>query len=72
MYKKTRHLFEVLPTPFEDNLMGFLVFNLQWIMISIEHMFVYVNNFFERTFVYLWKFSIVIILPAIMYHILYF
>ena len=38
------------PTPFEDDLMGFLVFGLHWIIASIEHMFAYVKNIFEHTF----------------------
>ena len=33
--------------PFED---GSFVFSLQWIMVSIEHMFVNVKMFFEHTF----------------------
>ena len=50
MYEKACQLFEVLPAPFEDTLIGFLVLSLQWIMVSIEHMFLFVNTFIEHMF----------------------
>ena len=47
MYEKACQLFEVLPAPFEDTLIGFLVLSLQW----IEHVFLFVNGISEHMFV---------------------
>ena len=35
--------------------MGFLLLSLQWIMISVEHMFLFVNSICEHMFATFWK-----------------